>query len=181
MKNENKTDEIVDILTHLQQYVPKVESHTVVKVPNTEKHEVMVTERLHHLLIGGDQLTAERVRGAQSMRQNSTHAMGRLEGYIPVSEDWHAKVCFLQVQFLVNQIIHGTNTIVQVIWKHFYKKGDAFSEACTMPQLKSLINRTNVPLHPKNDVNAAEDFLEVQYLYIIITILHIHCHHYRLP
>ena len=87
MKNENKTDEIVDILTHLQQYVPKVESHTVVKVPNTEKHEVMVTERLHHLLIGGDQLTAERVRGAQSMRQNSTHAMGRLEGYIPVSED----------------------------------------------------------------------------------------------
>ena len=30
-----------------------------------------------------------------------------------------------------------------------------------MPHLQSLINRSNVPLHPKSDVNAAEDFMEV--------------------
>lgn len=30
-----------------------------------------------------------------------------------------------------------------------------------MPQLRSLINRTNVPLKPKSHVNAAEDFIEV--------------------
>lgn len=58
---------------------------------------VHVPENFHHILIGGDQLTAERIRGAQSMRRNSTHAAGRLEGFIPVSEDWHAKVCFLEV------------------------------------------------------------------------------------
>ena len=98
MKNENKTDEMIDILTYLHQYVPMIGSKSVVKVPTTNDYEEMVTEKLHHLLIGGDQLTAERVRGAQMVRQNSTHAMGRLEGYIPVSEDWHAKVCFLQVR-----------------------------------------------------------------------------------
>ena len=72
-------------------------SKGIVEVPTVNNYEEVTTEKLHHVLIGGDQLTAERVRGAQSMRQNSTHAAGRLEGYIPVSEDWHAKVCFLQV------------------------------------------------------------------------------------
>ena len=38
------------------------------------------------------------IRGAQSLRKNSTHAAGRLEGLIPTSEDWHAKVCYLQVR-----------------------------------------------------------------------------------
>ena len=36
---------------------------------------------------------------------------------------------------------------------------------CTMPQLQALINRGNVPLNPKNDVNAAEDFIEVCFKY----------------
>ena len=50
---------------------------------------------------------------------------------------------------------------MQVVWKYFYKKGDSYSEACTLPQLKSLINRSNVPSNPKNNVNAADDFIEV--------------------
>lgn len=98
MKNENKTDDMVDILSHLHQYVPMIASTKIVNVSGTGVSEEVPSERLHHLLIGGDQLTAERVRGAQGMRKNSTHAAGRLEGYIPISEDWHAKVCFLQVR-----------------------------------------------------------------------------------
>ena len=101
MKNENKTDEMV---THLHQYVPRVVIKTVVNVPTTNDCEEIVSETLHHLLIGGDQLTAERVRGAKMVRQNSTHAIGRLEGFIPVSEDWHAKVCFLQVCYKICDI-----------------------------------------------------------------------------
>ena len=101
MKNENKTDEMVDILTNLQQYVPRVECNTVVSLPTTGDCEEIVSETLHHLLIGGDQLTSERVRGAQMVRRNSTHALGRLEGFIPVSEDWHAKVCLLQVGYFL--------------------------------------------------------------------------------
>ena len=89
MKNENKMDDMVDILTHMHQYVP-----LHIKL-----------ETLHHILIGGDQLTAERIKGAQSLRKNSTSGTGRLEGLVPVSEDWHAKVCFLQVVHALNSNI----------------------------------------------------------------------------
>ena len=51
-------------------------------------------------------------------------------------------------------------TFTQVIWKHLYKEG-AYKDAETLAQLKSLINRTNVPKKPKVNVNAAEDFLKV--------------------
>ena len=104
MKNENKTGDMVDILSHLHQYA----SMNVVNVPDTGARECIPSERMHHLLIGGDQLTAERVRGAQSIRKNSTHAAGRLEGYIPICEDWHAKVCFLMVRHC---IFHDSSTL----------------------------------------------------------------------
>ena len=52
--------------------------------------------------------------------------------------------------------------ISKVLWKRLYKKGDTFTEPCTMPHLQSLINRSNVPLNPKTDVNAAEGFIEVK-------------------
>ena len=58
MKNENKTDEMVDILSHLHHYDPMVE------VPSQAE---IATEKLHHLVLGGDQLTAERVWGAQNI------------------------------------------------------------------------------------------------------------------
>ena len=97
MKNENKMDEMVDILTHLHQYVPQKELTRSVEVPGQGHPETIKSEALHYLLIGGDQLTSERVKGAQSVRKNSMHSAGRLEGFVAISEDWHAKVCFLQV------------------------------------------------------------------------------------
>ena len=103
MKNENKTDEMVQILSQLHQYVPMKRETMAMRVPCTGDMEEVCSESLHHLLVGGDQLTAERVRGAQSLRRNSTTAAGRLDGFLPVSEDWHAKVCFLQVcQSIIN-------------------------------------------------------------------------------
>ena len=76
MKNKKKTDEMVDILSQLQQYVPMIASTTSIEVPDTGVSEVVVSERLRHLLIGGDQLTSERVRGVQSIHKNSMHAVG---------------------------------------------------------------------------------------------------------
>ena len=54
----------------------------------------------HNILLGGDQLTCARVRGSQRIRENSTNGSARLEGVVPVIEDWHARVCYLQVQFV---------------------------------------------------------------------------------
>ena len=46
------------------------------------------------IAIGGDQLTAARVRGSKRVRGNSERGIERLEGLQPVIEDWHAKTTF---------------------------------------------------------------------------------------
>ena len=120
MKNENKMDEMVDILAYLHQYVPMKTSNQVISVPGTEESEVIESEDLHHILIGGDQLTVERIKGAQSLQKDSTHAAGRFEGFLPVSKDWHAKVCFLQV---CTSTKHFSYTVLQCMLHRFYGRG----------------------------------------------------------
>ena len=46
---------------------------------------------------GGDQMTVARTRGTQRIRSNAERGKERLEGLVPVIEDWHAKMCFLGV------------------------------------------------------------------------------------
>ena len=94
IKNENKTDEIVDTFTFLHHYIQMQSKTTVVSVPEMEDSDKIQVQSLHHILVGGHQLTSERIRGAQSL---PTHAVGCLEGLIPMSEDWHAKMCFMEV------------------------------------------------------------------------------------
>ena len=119
MKNENRLDEMVDILATLHKYVPL---HEVTTQPEetqekelttqseetqeeelttlseeTQEKELTVIETLHKIIFGGDLLTAVRAKGAQRIRQNSERPVGRLEGFIPVAEDWHAKVALLEV------------------------------------------------------------------------------------
>lgn len=98
MKNENIVPEMVDILNTLHKYVPCIEEKASVTVPGNEKHvEPVKVQMLHKVLFGGDQLTACRARGAQMARANAYDARGRLEGFIPISLDWHAKLCLLEV------------------------------------------------------------------------------------
>ena len=86
MKNENKVDEMVDITSYLQQYVPKKGAiYNYSKIPGTgpeDSIEVKI-ENLYKILFEGDQLTAERVRGTQRVRQNSLHPVGCLERIHP--------------------------------------------------------------------------------------------------
>ena len=49
-------------------------------------------------IVGGDQLTVSRIRGSQRIRGNSDTSEQRLDGLLPVSEDWHAKMCFMEVR-----------------------------------------------------------------------------------
>ena len=46
-------------------------------------------------------MTAARARGSQRIRNNSKRGTERLEGFHPVVEDWHTKVCFLGVSMNV--------------------------------------------------------------------------------
>lgn len=70
MKNENKMDDMVDILTHMHQYVALHAVEKMVEVSGTDHSKHIKLETLHHILIGGDQLTAERVKRARSLRKN---------------------------------------------------------------------------------------------------------------
>ena len=48
------------------------------------------------------------------------------------------------------------------MWKHLYMKQSS-SHIGTLYQLKTLINRTGVPLDPSDNVKSAEDFLFVSF------------------
>ena len=93
LKNENKLDEMVDILQHLQKYAPSTSHTREVPVPTTNEVRSLSKIALHWLLFGGDQLTAKRARGGGvRTRNNSANSADHLEGLLAVAEDWHAKV-----------------------------------------------------------------------------------------
>ena len=48
----------------------------------------------------------------------------------------------------------------QVIWKRLFNT-DSNSEGGTMRQMQLLINRSNLKTSPKDDMNAAEDLMEI--------------------
>ena len=59
-----------------------------------EASTVEQTELLN-ILLGGDQLTAARARGAKRVMMNGLTKQKRLKGTYPVVEDWHAKMNLL--------------------------------------------------------------------------------------
>ena len=61
------------------------------EVMNYTEQKYLVT------LVGGNQLTTARARGAQRITSNSLKSEDKLEGVLPVAEDWHTKMCLLQV------------------------------------------------------------------------------------
>lgn len=89
---------MVEIISHLHQYVPAVEYTRQVIVPNGLGDTAEIQQAsLHAVLVGGDQLTAARARGAKKARVNSVSPVTRLDRLIPCAEDWHTKLNFLGV------------------------------------------------------------------------------------
>jgi len=84
------------ILEELSSYVPVVTTEESVNDPECGT-TTLPNDDFHHILFGGDQLTAARARGSLRIRSNAERSMHRLEGLIPTSEDWHTKVVFIQV------------------------------------------------------------------------------------
>ena len=86
---------MIDIMVEFHKYVPVKQSSSTVMVNNVE--HTMMKERLYPICLGGDQLSVARYRGSIAIRQNSTTPSKRLEGLIPVAEDWHTEVALLKV------------------------------------------------------------------------------------
>ena len=103
LKNENVLDDMVDILNALHKYVPKktsIQSVDICEESGATRTMDLQIHHFHHILLGGDQLTVARVRGSQGIVSNSYNGSERIEGFIPVIEDWHTKMCYMQVHWL---------------------------------------------------------------------------------
>ena len=92
---------MVEIMTHLHQYIPSVSSCQERRISSGEvvKEE---SASFYPILVGGDQLTAARARSAIKGKMNGHTHSQTLSGMIPVTEDWHAKANFLGVSHFIN-------------------------------------------------------------------------------
>ncbi len=88
---------MISILGSLHEYVPTLTSPYTTEVPGSSETVEYPVDSFHYVLLGGDQLTAKRARGSQGIRSNSERGKERLEGLLPIVEDWHAKVVLLGV------------------------------------------------------------------------------------
>ncbi len=91
---------MVCILEHLHQYVPTMSVSETLDLPGSSECVTMTVDYFHYLLFGGDMLTDKRAQGAKNIRSNPETGKERMEGLLPVSEDWHAKVCLLGISSL---------------------------------------------------------------------------------
>lgn len=88
----------MEIVTHLHhQYVPTLKFTDDVIIPGTSETVAVPRAVFCPILLGGDQLTAARVRGAKKAKVSDELPANRLEGIIPVAEDWHTKMNFVLV------------------------------------------------------------------------------------
>ena len=88
---------MIAIMKHLHQYVRTETKTTEVIFPQTgDKIDDTKTD-FHTILFGGDQLTSKRARGSQMMRSNFVTFTEQINGLLPCTEDWHARLCLLEV------------------------------------------------------------------------------------
>ena len=81
---------------------------TIEDIPGQEEGESIHTDCFHRILCYGDQLTVERIRGAQAVRLNSENGIMQLRGFFPAVTNWHAKVSFLGVSYYNNSVLFST-------------------------------------------------------------------------
>ena len=94
LKEETKYEEMIDILEEYKQYVPSQTVKLKEPIPGSDDTE---DETYLTTLIGGDQLSVARIRGAQCIRGSAELEKHRLDMFLPTAEDWHGKVCFIEV------------------------------------------------------------------------------------
>ncbi|KAL5475074.1 hypothetical protein EMCRGX_G027128 [Ephydatia muelleri] len=82
LKDENKLNEMVDILDQLHKYVPMVKTTEVYETVVVRKQLRSICATFTISSLGDDQLTVARVRGSQDSRYNSNNGRRRLEGSI---------------------------------------------------------------------------------------------------
>ena len=68
------------------------------------------------LILGGDQLTAACVRGTQALRVTEEKVLDRLQGLVPVVEDWYARMAFTKVHRFDHEMLGYDGTKCMPDW-----------------------------------------------------------------
>jgi L1 cell adhesion molecule like protein len=110
---------MIDIMSHLQQYVPTYSVTSELTDPDSNETIPGVADYFHYILFGRDQLTVERATGSKNKRINECRGLERLEGLRPVIEDWHSKVCLLKVIEKLTMECYVLKNIYRPYEKHF--------------------------------------------------------------
>lgn len=74
----------------------------------TGDHLEIPKTSFHMVLFGGDQLTAKRARGSQMIRSNSITSNDQINSLLPTAEDWHTKLCFVEVSCIHTMYMYLT-------------------------------------------------------------------------
>ncbi|CAC5384007.1 unnamed protein product [Mytilus coruscus] len=114
-KDENITEQMIQVVEHLQQYVPGTKDGKMIPI-----------------LLGGDALSVERGEAASRARLDAITAEDRLDGFIWKSEDWHGHVISLQESY--NLLYKGSSsgekgTLFQL--RNQFDRRGVNSEVCT--------------------------------------------------
>ena len=96
LKNEAKLKEMAQILLALNTYVPFQNEVQTVQID--EESVSRPETKLSPRLVYGDQLTVAQAHAAASLRCWHETALDRLEGYVPVTSDWHTRLCLVTVR-----------------------------------------------------------------------------------
>ena len=67
---------------------------------------------VHPLCMGGDQLTAARMRGARKSKVYEATVTKRLEGLVPVADDWHTKTSIFGVSYTYVNYWYSSSYVV---------------------------------------------------------------------
>ena len=86
--SEVKYEDMIKCLEDIQVYVPSTDIEREVTIPNKSGPDTVmkIRDQQHKMtLVGGDQLTIARMRGAQRIRGNSETSQQRLDGFLYTS------------------------------------------------------------------------------------------------
>ena len=93
-----------EVMDKLHEYVPAKSVKELYDLFNDGNGIEIDEEVFHQILLGGDQLTVARARGSAAIRSDHLTSIctrrDRLEGLLPVVENWHGKQCLLKVSLL---------------------------------------------------------------------------------
>ncbi|CAB4018406.1 PREDICTED: uncharacterized protein LOC107345372 [Paramuricea clavata] len=137
-KNEQYEKDMIDVASFLHKYVPG--------------HDEASSSKPVKILSGGDYLTFERHKEAQSAMQDARTPSARLEGLIPEAGGLsHTNgVDAMHIQHQHND---------KVIWNHLYNTGSA-RDAGALYAMRNAIDARNVSNDPHNRYYAASEFLD---------------------